>query len=405
MKKKDVSKKIPAEPGIYLFKKKRVKTPLYVGKATSLSDRVKSYFNKDVVESRGPRIVQMVEEADSVEVVKTDSVLEALLLESEFIKKFKPPYNVKEKDDKSYNYVAITKEDYPRVVLVRGKELRESHEQYKKTFGPFTRGGELKEAMRIVRKIFPWRDKCEVDQKKPCFNAQIGLCPGVCMGEISKKEYSELVKNISLFFTGKKKEVLKNLKQEMKGYVSKKEFEKAAIIRNRIFSLEHIHDVALLKKDGRTHDRTNIGLRIESYDIAHMAGSDVVGVMAVMEGGNLAKQEYRKFKIKSGKGIDDTGNLREVLDRRFRHDEWQKPNILVIDGGTAQVNVAKDVLEELNYKIPVVGVVKDARHKATKLLGLKSIITKHKDDIVALNADTHRYAIAYHKQKRAKSFL
>ena len=404
MEKKDLPKKIPATPGIYLFKKKRTKTPLYIGKATVLSDRVKSYFNKNVMESRGPRIIQMVEKAGAIETVKTDSVLEALLLESEFIKKFKPPYNVKEKDDKSYTYVIITKEEYPRILLVRGKELRESIGEFKKIFGPFPRAGELKEAIKIIRKIFPWRDTCHLLQKKQCFNAQIGLCPGVCSGSVSKKEYDILIKNTILFFEGRKKEVLKNLKKEMEGYVLMNEFEKAIIVRNRIFALRHIHDMALLKKEGRAHDNAN-DTRIESYDISHMSGKNTVGVMAVWEDGHLAKNEYRKFILRSGSGSDDTGNLREVLKRRLRHHEWKKPNIVVVDGGQAQINTTKEVLIELNYFVPVIGVVKDTHRKATKLIGPRFLILKYKNDIVTLNADTHRFAITFHKNKRARSFL
>jgi len=127
--------------------------------------------------------------------------------------------------------------------------------------------------------------------------------------------------------------------------------------------------------------------------------------MAVMEGGRLAKSEYRKFKIQRKKGNDDTGNLKEILRRRFKHQEWQKPNLIVVDGGVAQVNAAKSVLQDTKFTVPVVGVVKDNRHKVSGLIGIKSILEKYKDDIITINADTHRFAITFHRKKRSESFL
>ena len=181
MKRKDLSKKLSDTPGVYFFKKRRGRMPLYIGKATSLRDRVHSYFNSKITSIRGERIIKMLEEAHVVSVIKTDSVLEALLLETELIKKFKPPYNEREKDDKSYNYIAITKEEFPIVLLIRGRQLSQKDEaDFRSVFGPFPHGRELKEAMRILRKLFPWRDtKCVPPpaggQGNPCFNRQINL--------------------------------------------------------------------------------------------------------------------------------------------------------------------------------------------------------------------------------------
>src|SRR3989344_7646737 len=152
---KKVSKiKLPDKPGVYLFKKNN--QILYVGKATSLKNRVQSYMSKRLFDMRGPIVEKMIKEADKVDWEITDSVLEALILEAELIKKYKPYYNTKEKDDKSFNYVVITNEEYPRVITMRGKELLSQHGERRKIYGPFPHGSELREALKIIRRIFPY---------------------------------------------------------------------------------------------------------------------------------------------------------------------------------------------------------------------------------------------------------
>ncbi len=402
MELKDVNKKLPKASGVYFFRKSRRKTPLYIGKATSLKDRVRSYFGNDLAHTRGAHMVHMINEADSITFEATDSVLEALLLEASLIKKYKPPYNTKEKSDKSFNYVVVTKEEFSRIEVVRGKELYdEGTENYKKIYGPFPKGNELKDALKIIRKIFPWRDsKCEQGSGKPCFNRQIGLCPGVCTGEISKKEYLQVIKHITYLFAGKKKTILLDLEIRMKRAVAHEEFEEAAIFRNQIFSLNHIQDVALIKK----YTNTMGGVRLEAYDVAHMSGQSSVGVMVVMEAGVFAKNSYRKFKLRETRGNDDVNNLKEILMRRFKHSEWQLPQLVVVDGGRAQVNIAQSVLASFNLKIPVIGVVKDSSHNASRFIGGGKYMKDAKDQIIMVNAEAHRFAINYHKNLRAKAF-
>ena len=213
----DQAKNFPDTSGVYLFKKG--KEILYIGKATSLKDRVRSYFSNDLINTRGQFIVGMVGKAEKIHYFKTDSVLEAIILEANLIKKYQPKYNTKEKDDKSYNYVIITKEDFPRVLLIRGRELEKLDSQssglnVKYKFGPYPNGSAIKEGLKIIRKIFPFRDKCvpyeylpsnKVTKARPCFNRQIGLCPGVCMGEISRKEYGDIIRNIKFLWKERKK--------------------------------------------------------------------------------------------------------------------------------------------------------------------------------------------------------
>lgn len=420
------AKKLPDAPGVYFFLGPR-KEILYVGKAASLHERIKSYFGKDVGISRSPLIKRMVDEARDISFRKTDSVLEAVILEADLIKKFKPKYNSKEKDDKSFNYVAITKEDFPRVLLVRGKNLerKDENKKFESYYGPFPQAGILREALSIVRKISPFRgEKClpaessaqadKPDSGKPCFDRQIGLCPGVCTGEISRREYRKTIRNIKLLFSGEKKTLLRTLKKEMREAAKAQEFEKAAALRNQISALEHIHDISLLKspfflfgKKNPEHLRARLDKenkrrinRIEAYDIAHLTGAETVGVMVVLEEGEIKRGNYRTFMIKRAAKKSDTGALRETLERRFAHPEWKFPDILVVDGGKAQVNTARSVLFEsgLEY-IALVGVVKDEHHRPKNIIGDKNIIPHYEKEILLANNESHRFAIKFHRKK------
>lgn len=406
MNSQDLKKKqLPDSPGVYKFLGKGKKL-LYIGKATSLRDRVRSYFNSGILKTRGPLIEQMVGLAKFVEFIKTDSVLEAMILEVNLIKKHKPKFNTKEKDDKSFSYVVVTKEDFPRVLLVRGKELLGSEASkwiIKYAFGPFPKASSLKQGLKIIRKIFPFRDKCKPSQSggsgKPCFNNQIGLCSGICAGLISKKDYGKIIQNLKLFFDGKKKSLVKKLEKEMKMLAKDRKFEKAGEIKKTIFALNHIQDVALV---GREEDRDSFKSRIEGYDIAHISGTSMVGVMVVIENGMPNKSEYRKFKIKTVDGADDTKALKEVLERRLGHSEWPLPALFVVDGGKAQINVFERVLKENGIKIPVVGVVKDERHRPKNIIGSKTLKFKYEKEILLADAEAHRFAISYHRKLSRK---
>ncbi|MCC7500302.1 UvrB/UvrC motif-containing protein [Candidatus Nomurabacteria bacterium] len=396
---KKLAQKIPDAPGVYFFLAKNKKV-LYIGKATSLRDRVRSYFSKDLIHTRGPLLVNMLNKAHSIDWRQTDSVLEALLLEGSLIRSYKPDANTDSKDGKSYNHVVTTKEEFPQVLLVRGNELPYFEKKTRKVFGPYPHGLQLKEAMKLLRKIFPYRDaKCTPGQGRPCFNRQIGLCPGVCTGEISSAEYKKTIRHIELLFEGKKKQVLASLQKDMKAAVKAEDFERAVELRRQAFALQHIHDVSLIKeeyKKGPVHNR------IEAYDIAHLAGSAVVGVMVVVEDGMAQKSEYRMFKIKSAKGGDDTGALREVLSRRLGHDEWPSPRIIAVDGSKAQINAAQKVLNEYGIQIPIVGVTKDERHRPRAIVGDRALIKDRERDILLANAEAHRFAITYHRKRSRK---
>ncbi|MCI0619471.1 UvrB/UvrC motif-containing protein [Candidatus Wolfebacteria bacterium] len=442
--------RLPDTPGVYFFirktKNKRPKAGkdiLYIGKATSLRDRVRGYFSADIAEVRGPLIVKMLAEATGVSYEQTDSVLEALILEAALIKKHQPLYNVKEKDDKSFNYVVITDEPYPRVFTLRGRELKLRRfnpdastklkagtptlrrgyvvittEDYPRVFtlrerelpttnykllaryGPFPHGAQLKDALRIVRKIFPFRgEKDAVEPKKKrrsALNQELGIAPD--FARVTKREYARTVRHVKLFFEGKKRRLLGTLEREMKAHARKKEFEKAAEARRQLFALEHIRDVSLIK--GARPERESQGFRVEGYDVAHTAGVETVGVMVVVEDGEPNKNEYRKFKL-SGKG-GDTGGLKEILERRLRHDEWTLPKLIVVDGGKAQLGVAERALKEFGYQIPVVAVTKNERHRPERILGANKLVRKHERDILVTNSEAHRFAVGFHRKRRGR---
>lgn len=384
---------LPDHPGVYFFYKKE--EVLYIGKATSLRDRVKSYFGRDLIATRGPLLVDMVVQADRIEHHQTDSVLEALILEAELIKKYQPRYNTKEKDNKSFNYVVFTKDKVSKVLVIRGRKLEKKN--YKKVFGPFPNGLQLREAMRIIRKIFPYFDNHSDKKQNYQFYKQLALIP--------EKDQEKNIKNLILFFQGKKKQVITNLKKDMMNYAKKNEFERAGEIKKKIFALEHINDVALIKEDYVRQDLMQKNFRIEAYDVAHMSGKNMVGVMTVVSNGVIDNSEYRKFIIESQKDANDTGALEEILSRRMRHIEWGLPNLIVVDGGVAQVNVVKQVLSRYQYEIPVVGVVKDDHHKAKGILGDENIILANKKAIILANVEAHRFAITFHRSKRNKAFI
>ena len=409
--KKIIKTKLPDRPGVYLFKKN--KEILYIGKATSLRDRVRSYMSKGIFDMRGPLVEKMVEEASKIDYQVTNSVLEAIILEANLIKKHQPKYNTKEKSDKRFNYVCITDEKLPKVMIVRGKNVQ--HRVLNKIYGPYTSGTQLREAVKIIRKIFPFLDEKSKNYME--FYKQINLVPDLN----DRKMYLQNIKNIKLFFSGKKKQILFNLKKEMKEYAKKREFEKAGEIKRQIFALQHINDIALIKNSPHpdpllVKERGNSEFRIEAYDIAHMGGKNMVGVMTVLEDGEVIKSEYKKFSARGGSAFggrtvlgnskaNDTGALREVLERRLAHKEWSYPSLIVVDGGTAQINTTKAILSLFNIDIPVVSVLKDERHKPKAIMGNKEFAVKYKREILLANSEAHRFAIAYHKKLRGKNFL
>ena len=253
----------------------------------------------------------------------------------------------------------------------------------------------------------------------PCFDYQIGLCPGTCIGAISKKDYLKNIRNIKLFFGGGKEQIIKNLEREMKAASRALDFERAGELKRQLFALQHIQDVALIKEDpvsplirlspGRRPSlsllRRNAGLgtRIEGYDISNISGTSAVGSMVVFSNNEPDKKEYRKFKIKTVLQPDDFGMLREVLERRLKND-WPLPDLFLIDGGQGQVSSVRGILDKAGIKIPIVGIVKGPERKRNDIVGK---IPKFTDlqTLIKVRDEAHRFAITYRKKVRSRAFM
>lgn len=402
-------KPLPETPGVYFFLGENEEI-LYIGKATVLRDRVRSYFAADILETRGPKIAKMLTLARRVAWESTHSVLEALLLESRLIKEHQPPYNTDAKDDKSYNHVVITEELFPRVLLVRGRDLSSGKfvHPIRSLYGPFPHGTELRAAVKIIRKIFPFRDTCVPMIGKPCFHRQLGLCPGVCTGEISARKYGKIVRRIERFFEGKGESIAKALEREMLRAAKDLRFEAADGLKRTLFALRHIQDVALLAdadmSRGAGYESRRV--RIEAYDVAHLMGEASVGVMTVVEGGRANADEYRVFTLRGNHQGNDLSALEEVLSRRLSHPEWQAPDIVAVDGNFLQVGIAEKLFAEQSDAHPMLlGVVKDSHHKPKDILNLPGGLVYLKADILLANAEAHRFAIRHHRRKLGEAFL
>ena len=398
-------KTLPETPGVYIMKD-GAGNVLYVGKAGNLRRRVSSYFER----SHDSRIAALVGKIKKIECRKTDTALEALILESGFIKKYAPPFNVREKDDKSFLYVEITGEKFPRVILVRGRDNATGVR-----FGPFVSASNIRVALNILRRIFPWstHDPERIGKySRPCLDYEIGLCPGTCIGAISRSDYMKNINRLKLFFEGKKKRIIASLVKEMSAASKRLDFEKAEKLRRQMFALQHIRDTALISEsDTNFSSVSHVAspmFRIEGYDISNISGDSAVGSMVAFlsrgdEHFEADKDEYRKFRIRTISQPNDVGMLAEVLMRRFKNS-WTLPNLILIDGGLPQVNAARRALFRAGLKIPVVGIAKGAERKRNDIIGKipKGVSEKV---LIRVRDEAHRFAIGYHKALRRKKFL
>ena len=377
--------KIPQKSGIYLFYEKG--KLVYVGKATSLRVRIKSYLNP---KTNRP-IEVLIDKIDEVKWKVTDSVLEAIILESNYIKKFKPKYNVKEKDDKSWSYLVLTKDDFPKLDVVRERNL--DYKKYKYVFGPYV-GVKISEVSKLLHKLF-FVSRCGPDNKRACFDYQINRCLGVCTGEITKKQYNDLViQPLVLFLKGKKKRLINQLEKKMKQASLEENYEEAKRLRNQIIVLRKIVDFPLIlfKKEEKMEKR------IEGYDVSNLGDEIIVGSMVVFMGAKPIKSEYKKFKVKR-KGQSDVDSLKEIISRRLKHKEWKLPDLVLVDGGKSQVNAIKSL-----FSIDVVGIAKGKKRDKNKIVyfGNDNWVYENMDILISVRDEAHRFAINYQRNLKIK---
>lgn len=362
---KNKLKTLPTEPGVY-FHKSDSGEIIYVGKAASLRNRVRQYFQNSRL--RDTKTDALVAEIVDTDWITVETELDALFLESEMIKRYKPRYNVLLRDDKSQLFVRIPLQDaYPSVTFTRGP--LDDGATY---FGPYYNGWAVKKALRYLRRVFPYSTH-ETMPSRLCLQSHIGLCPGVEAQKISSADYKEILKKLLRYLKGERKALMKEIERDMHAAAKAHDFEHAAKLRNRLRDLKELQRqivfgdrefMDLSKDQGLAGLKTLLGLtdiprRIEGYDISHMSGTNNVASMVVATNGLADKGQYRKFKMQLP-GNDDFGHMRETMRRRFsaKHDDWQKPDLIVIDGGKGQLSSAMSVVRELGLDIPMVGLAK-----------------------------------------------
>ncbi|MCM8771996.1 MAG: excinuclease ABC subunit UvrC [Candidatus Omnitrophica bacterium] len=415
---KEKLKKLPDSPGVYLMKDKEGNV-IYVGKASSLAKRVRSYFTPS---GNNTKLLVLSEKIYDFEVIPVASEAEALILENQLIKKFQPKYNTNLKDGKSYPLLRITKEDFPSIQIVR--EKKKENAIY---YGPFTNKKLLKETVRFLRKFYPVRNcdkKIDSGKVKLCIQYYIGRCSGPCENKITKEEYQKLVEGIIAFFEGKYKEFEKKLRKWMLEEIKKLNFEEADKIKKRLFLLNEMAKKFPIRdeEDLYKYSEENVLYRlakilnlpkipnvIEGYDISNISGVYSVGSKVCFIGGIPNKDEYRRYRIKTIGGIDDYKMIEEVLTRRFDTEEERKflPDLILIDGGKGHLNVALSVLKRYNLKIPVISLAKkeekiyvEGKKEAIKLdLSLPELQLLQR-----IRNEAHRFAISYHRKLRNKEF-
>ncbi len=349
----DKLKTLPEKPGVYLMKDEKGKI-IYVGKAKSLKSRVSSYFRKNKHDSAKTRI--LVKKIEDLEYILTDTEAEALILENNLIKKNKPKYNIDLKDDKTYPFIKITREEFPRVMVTRN--IIKDGSQY---FGPYTSAGALKETVELLKRLFPFRscNKTMFNNKKPCLNYHIKKCYAPCAGKISQTEYMELINNIESFLRGHKNEVERNLVKEMEKAAENLEFEKAARIRDKVAAVRHVMEKQKIVS-GKDEDQDVIGLFIK--------GKHVVFQVFFIRNGIIVGRD--NFHVISAIEEPQEKVLEDFLKTYYINKPKLPKNILIPFKVEDQELIENILGEEVKYKVklhvPIKGKNKDLINMVTE---------------------------------------
>ena len=511
-------KNLPTDPGCYLFKDKNSKI-IYVGKAKNLRKRVKSYVQKNDLDAKTQSLIKHVE---SVEYIATDNEVEAFILENTLVKKYQPKYNIDLKDAKSYAFIQLTDEDFPRVLLARKKTGKG------KFYGPFVSAQERDYILHFLRKTFALKT-CKKLPKKPCLRHHINLCDAPCAGLINKEDYNKKIGKVKLVLSGNAKKLLKQMQKEMKNHSEESQFEWALKIRDEIAAIERLSEhqnmqrqkqynediinykikdekvylmlfniykgmlsnknefifdynddfleefiiqyysespipkeIIVPKKMSESIDffletrkgkkvkitkpqkgakkqlldlveknieiaffadtdkvdalKTKLKLQetpvvIECFDISHLSGTSTVGSMVQFRNGKPDKDNYRRFRIRTVKGIDDFAAIAEVVRRRYtrlKNEGDEFPNLVIIDGGRGQLNFALQELERLNLKIPIISIAK--QFEEVYIPGMIHPLRLAKKEkalkfIQEMRDEAHRFAIKYNRLLRKKELI
>jgi len=459
---------LPLVPGVYLFKDAEGKV-LYVGKANRLRERVRSYFANDIAATRNPGIEQMVNEAIEIAHEAVGSEPEALLLEARLIRRHKPKYNILLRDDKSFLLVKIDLAlPFPTVTIAREKDLedlliRKKRElprehrisqrlQNAEYYGPFPSAYAVKGVLNTIRRIWPYRD-CSPQKFNQfaklghgCLFASLGLCEAPCAAKVTALEYRRNIDQIRKFLKGEQGGLIEEVEQQMAVASENERYEEAAMLRDRLFALQrfrYVVDTFRVSKPRGNRSEVVGGydperdIRMECYDISNNQGEFAVGssVCGILKDGkvdpvktaeqararfSLDKSRYKKFKIRTVVGISDVEMLQEVLTRRFNRgkrssgagEPWALPDLVLIDGGKAQLGVVLKVRAAVfgddTARVRVGSVAKGPTRKRTDLYGTDwnyfPLVENEGWHLVAelLREEAHRFAIGYYRNLHRK---
>ncbi|MFA5117774.1 MAG: excinuclease ABC subunit UvrC [Candidatus Omnitrophota bacterium] len=407
---KDKIAQIPGSPGVYFFKDKEG-IIIYIGKAKSLKKRVQSYFSR-LLDSKTQALVSKITD---VEYRLTDTESQAQILEAALIKENLPQYNIDLKDDKSFPWIRITDEAFPVVSIYRRKKFAPGDTSV--YFGPYTNVKALRQAIKLIRKIFGFRS-CKKLPKHACLYHRIKLCPAPCIGAVSSRAYRENIEEIGMFLGSRYEELIGRLSIEMKKAAAEKRFEDAAAIRDKVQALGSIgHRRTGFSRKAELEDLRDVlaldvlPARIEAFDISNISGEQATGSCVSFYNGEPDKNNYRKFRIKTVKAIDDYGMLREVVLRRYsrlKRENAALPDLVLIDGGRGHLLAAQGVMKELGVTLPLVSIAKQRENIYTVS---RRYPIKFKEDTPALNLirrvrdEAHRFAVSYHHVLRRKKVI
>ena len=414
--------KLPASPGVY-FHKDAAGEIIYVGKAAVLKNRVRQYFQKSQKDVKTEALVREIADTDWIVV---DTEMDALFLESEMIKRYMPKWNILLRDDKTVSYVRISMGDEVPYVSF----TRTPMDDKAKYVGPFYGKLAVEKALRTLRRVFPYYVKPYTGHKT--LDTDLGLTPGIEVGKCTPQEYKRNLRKLIRYLEGGREKLMRELEKTMHEAAAKGEYELAAEARDQLYGLKELQK-KIVFSDKEFLDISSdralaelqklLGLekpprRIEGYDISHQSGENTVGSMVVFINGASARNEYRKFKIRSSTN-DDLKSMKEVLTRRLKHPEWDYPDLIVLDGGKTQVNAVLPLVEP--YNIPVIGRDKSGNH--AKSSGVTLVIPiadeskmasprvelpggSHIARLIArIDEEAHRFAITYHSLLKRKSML
>lgn len=433
--KENYLKTLPETPGVYIFTDKSYQ-PIYIGKAINIKSRVSSYFSRSAI----GKSKEIPKQAIFIIYIPTTGEFEALILESDLIKTYKPKYNVSLKDDKSPLYIRITNDKYKRVLSARKSDLEKSDTSQ---FGPFPSSTQVTQILKMLRRIFPY--STHLPYKNPCLYHQLNLCnpcPSLIEStkDVNEKKileylYKDNIRNVKGLLTGRFTWVINRLETKMADYSKKQEYEKANDTKTQIDNIRYItqerfssyeflnnpnfvedvrtdeikETISILKDIGINIEKL---VRIECYDVAHIAGSYTTASMVTFFKGEPDKNYYRHFRVRSQKKPNDVGALKEIISRRVGHfNDWGTPDLIVVDGGKGQVKVFYEQLRD--HGIPVVGLAK--RHESVISIKEENEVLQFKEKRLPrgnaknlfqrLRNEAHRFARRYHHHLLKKDLL